>query len=223
MPTTQVEFWSNAAARYDDVVDEQIGPRTRSLVRERLATEGRLGKIAEFGCGTGFFTTVLAELADHLVATDISPVMLERARERVRAGNVTFQVADCQRTPLPDAAFDTAFLALVLQFTEPERAISEMRRILRLGGLLLVANLDPTALRGLDRLRARMRILYEGLSGYRMKPPPGFGRNILAQQRLCELLRSGGFEALGTEVFRDESRTSHIPVQFVRARRMADH
>lgn len=223
MATTQVEFWSKAAARYDHVVDAQIGPRTRSLVRERLAREGRLGNTAEFGCGTGFFTPVLAHAADHLVATDLSPVMLERARERVRAGNVTFRVADCQRTPFPDAAFDTAFLALVLQFTDPERAIGEMRRILKPGGLLLVANLDPTALRGLDRLRARIRIVYEGLSGYRMKPPPGFGRNVLAEQRLCALLRSGGFEVLETEVFRDDSRSSHLPVQYVRARRVAAH
>jgi hypothetical protein len=54
MPTEQKqrEFWSDVARDYDRVVDLQIGPRMRSLVRERLAREGRLGRMAEFGCGT---------------------------------------------------------------------------------------------------------------------------------------------------------------------------
>ncbi len=223
MPRTQTEFWSSAAPHYDHVVDQQIGPRTRELIRERLAREGRLGYAAEFGCGTGFFTDVLAAATDHLVATDLSPVMVERARERVHAGSVTFQVADCQRTPFADAEFDAVFLALVIHFTEPEMAIAEMRRVLRPGGLLLIANLDPTALTGIDRLRARVRIVFEGLAGYRMKPPPGFGKNVLAEQQLCAMLQRHGFEVLSTEAFRDTSQRSHIPIEYLRARKAASH
>ena len=56
----QAEFWSNVADRYDRVVDLQIGGKTRSMVRERVARERELGRLVEFGCGTAFYTEVLA-------------------------------------------------------------------------------------------------------------------------------------------------------------------
>lgn len=146
-------FWSKVAERYDRVVDEQLGGTTRAAVRARLGREGRLGRTVELGCGTGFFTGVLAEKAESVLATDLAPGMLDVAR-RAAARNVTFQVEDCQRTSLPDATCDTAFISLVLHFTDPERTIAEMHRILKPGGTLLIANLDPAALRGFDRARA---------------------------------------------------------------------
>src|SRR5690349_8731184 len=109
-------FWSSVADRYDRVVDAQIGGRTRAMVRERVAREEHLGRLVEFGCGTGFYTEVLAGKAEMLLATDISTGMLEIARQRVNASNVTFQTEDCQHTSLPDGAFDTAFLSLVIHF-----------------------------------------------------------------------------------------------------------
>src|SRR5262245_37701682 len=108
MANEQIEFWSNVAHRYDRVVDLQIGGKTRSMVRERVAREENLGRLVEFGCGTGFYTDVLARKADTLLATDISPGMLGVAKQRVNARNVIFQVEDCQHTSLPDGAFDTA-------------------------------------------------------------------------------------------------------------------
>jgi ubiquinone/menaquinone biosynthesis C-methylase UbiE len=141
-------FWSNVAPKYDTVVDQQIGPGIRAMVRERVEREGRLGYLAEFGCGTGFYTSLLAGKADRVVATDLSPGMLAVARANTRATNVTFQVENCERTSLPDGAFDTAFVSLVLHFTEPAKALAEMHRILKPGGMLLVSNLDPGRARG---------------------------------------------------------------------------
>src|SRR5215831_13190389 len=110
MADERAEFWSQVAHRYDRVVDAQIGGRTRSMVRDRVGSEGSLGRAVEFGCGTGFYTNVLASKADSLLAIDLSPGMLEIARRRVAAKHVTFQMEDCQHTSLPDGAFDTAVL-----------------------------------------------------------------------------------------------------------------
>jgi ABC-2 type transport system ATP-binding protein len=210
-------FWSKVAQQYDQVVDLQIGPRTRSMVRERVAQEGRLGNVVEFGCGTGFYTEALAQKAHSVVATDLSPGMLALAKDRIKAANVTFQVADCQRTSLPDATFDTAFISLVIHFTEPDKALAEVHRILKPGGTLIIANLDPGALSGLDRLRCLIRILYHGLTGYRAKPPKGFGKNVMTERQLCDLLSQSGFEVVSTETARDTSRSSNIPVEYIRA------
>lgn len=217
MAKEQSEFWSKVAPKYDRVVDLQIGPETRSLVRERVAREGRLGKLVEFGCGTGFYTQVLADKAESVVATDLSPGMLQLAEQRIGASNVVFQVEDCERTSLPDAAFDTAFVGLVLHFTEPARALAEMHRILKPGGTLLIANLDLPALKGMDRVRSLVRILYQGLNGYRVKPPKGLGRNVLPEEHLRDLLGVAGFAVISAETVKDASRSSSVPVGYVRA------
>lgn len=141
------------------------------------------------------------------------------ARDRVRAGNVTFQAEDCQRTSLPDAAFDTAFLSLVLHFTAAEQTLAEMRRILKPRGTLLISNLDPGALRAVDRVRSLLRVLDHGLAGYRAKPPKGFGRNVLTGARLAELLRDAGFAVVATGLIHDPSRSSNIPLDFIKALR----
>jgi ubiquinone/menaquinone biosynthesis C-methylase UbiE len=218
MPGEGAAFWSAVADRYDRVVDRQIGGATRAMVRERVEREGRLGRVVELGCGTGFFTEVLARKANTLLATDVAPGMLAVARARVTAPHVTFQVEDCERTSLPDAAADTAFLSLVLHFTEPARVAAEMRRILRTDGALLIANLDPEALGGIDRVRSMLRVLYCGVLGYRLKPPKRFGRNVLTERRLRALLEAAGFRIEGVDTVRDASRASSIPIEYVRAR-----
>jgi ubiquinone/menaquinone biosynthesis C-methylase UbiE len=143
--------------------------------------------------------------------------MLALAQAHAGAPNVTFRQEDCQGTSLPDGQLDTAFMSLVLHFTEPERALAEMRRILKPGGTLILSNLDPLALKGLDRLRCRARVLLEGLRGYRTKPPKGFGSRIVSETRLTELLRATGFRVVSLERIKDSARSSNIPVEYVKA------
>jgi ubiquinone/menaquinone biosynthesis C-methylase UbiE len=163
---------------------------------------------------------VLVGKADSVVASDISSGMLALAKERIKAGNLTFQMEDCQKTTLPDGAFDTAFISLVIHFTVPEKTLAEMRRILKPGGALIIANLDPGALNGLNRLRCLVRILYHGLKGYRVKPPKGLGKNIMTQKQLCDLLVKSGFRVAITEIIKDPSRSSNISVEYIRAVRL---
>ena len=220
MISDQREFWSKVAQDYDHVADRQIGGQTRSMVRERLGREGQLGTTVEFGCGTGFYTETLAGKADRVIATDLSPAMLDLARSRVRAANVSFQLEDCQRTSFVDGSFDTAFLGLVIHFTQPNEALTEMHRALSPGGTLIIGNVDPGALKALDRLRSFARMLYQGLVGYRMKPPRGFGRNMLTERQLCDLLRESGFKVESRETIKDWARSSNIPVEYVKAHKL---
>jgi ubiquinone/menaquinone biosynthesis C-methylase UbiE len=101
--------------------------------------------------------------------------MLRLALEQVKASPVRFQIGDCRRTSLPAETFDTAFMSLVIHFTDPEKTLAEVRRILKPGGTLIISNLDVDALRGLDLIRCQIRVIYRGLTGYRMKPPKGVG------------------------------------------------
>lgn len=217
MANPQSEFWSAVAEKYDRVVDLQIGPQTRSLVRQRLAAEGHFGRVAEFGCGTGYYTQELVNHADSVIATDLASGMLDVARQRVTATNVKFQVEDCQQTSFPNECFDTIFISLVLHFTDAAKALQEMNRILAPGGRLIIANLDPGALGAFDRLRCQFRILYHGITGYREKPPKGFAKNIMTEKQLCEHLVKCGFKVTGAVTVKDSSRPSNIPVEYITA------
>jgi ubiquinone/menaquinone biosynthesis C-methylase UbiE len=84
-----------------------------------------LGKVAEFGCGTSSYTLALAAKADCVVATDLSAGMLPLAQERVKTSHVKFQIEDCQKTSLPVGTFDTAFMSLVIHFTDSEKTLAE--------------------------------------------------------------------------------------------------
>ena len=128
-----------------------------------------------------------------------------------------FQIEDCQRTSLPAEAFDTAFMSLAIHFTDPEKTLAEMRRILKPGGTLIISNHDVDALRGLDLIRCWIRVIYRGLTGYRMKPPKGFGNNVMSEKQLCDLLGKFKFEILSAEAIKDTSRSSHIPVEYIKA------
>ncbi|MFO1350948.1 MAG: class I SAM-dependent methyltransferase [Gammaproteobacteria bacterium] len=217
MANEHAEFWSKVGQSYDRVVDLQIGGNTRAMVRERVTHEGDMHSVVEFGCGTGFYTEVFAQKANALLATDIAPGMLDLAKQQVKAANVTFQAEDCEHTSLPDGGFDTAFISLVIHFTEPELTVAEMSRILRPGGILIIANLDLQALRGLNRIRSLVRIVSQGIVGYRVKPPKGFGRNVLTEKQLREVLGRSGFRVDSAETIRDPSRSSNIPIQYIRA------
>src|SRR5215471_12838075 len=196
-------FWSKVADKYDSVVDLQIGPNTRAMARERLQHEANLGNAVEFGCGTGFNTEVLACRSDRLVATDLAPGMLAIAERNIRAANVTFQQADCERTSFRDSAFDTAFLGLVLHFTNPPKALAEMHRILKPGGSLIIYNPDPHVLHGWDRFRWQARGYFYGITRYRTKPPKDLLKQVLSEKQLCDLLVNSGFKVLVTETIRN--------------------
>jgi ubiquinone/menaquinone biosynthesis C-methylase UbiE len=217
MPNERRKFWSRIARKYDAVVDLQIGANTRVLVRERLAREARLGTVVEFGCGTGFYTEVLAGRADTVLATDLAPGMLAVAKQRVKAANVQFQEEDCQKTSLPDSVFDTAFMSLVIQFTDKEKTLMEMRRILKPGGTLIIANGVPGALSTVNRLRWLVRGFYYGLSRHRVKPPKGITRNLITLEDLCDLFIKCGFKIVDTERIRNGSRSSNMPIDYIKA------
>jgi ubiquinone/menaquinone biosynthesis C-methylase UbiE len=77
----------------------------------------------------------------HVIATDISPQMAERARERLKAApNATVQIEDGQALGLPDDSFDAVFCSLGLMFfPDPARGLGQFRRVLRNGGRAAVS------------------------------------------------------------------------------------
>jgi SAM-dependent methyltransferase len=93
----------------------------------------------DIGCGTGALTQTVVERAapSSVIGLDPSDGFLAHARARLAAANVQFDVADAQSLPLPSASVDAAVSGLVLNFVpRPERALAEMARVVRPGGVV---------------------------------------------------------------------------------------
>jgi SAM-dependent methyltransferase len=94
-------------------------------------------RVLEVGCGWGEFGARLAgELETELVAIDLSPRMVELARER----GVDARVGDVQELPFEDGAFDCAVANWMLYHVpDLDRALGELARVLRPSGRLVAA------------------------------------------------------------------------------------
>jgi SAM-dependent methyltransferase len=99
-------------------------------------------QVLEVGCGTGAFAArISVELADaRVVATDLSQRMVELASGR----GVLARVADVEKLPFDDGEFDVvAAMWMLYHVPDLERGLSEIRRVLRPGGLFVaVTNSD---------------------------------------------------------------------------------
>ncbi len=102
-------------------------------------------RVLDVGCGTGSLTFALPRKANvsEIAAIDFSPVFVEAARRRNEDTRISIQQADACALPFADARFDRALSLLVLHFvTEAGKAVSEMRRVVRPGGVVAAAVWD---------------------------------------------------------------------------------
>ena len=99
--------------------------------------EAQPHSVLEVGCGWGELAEwVGRETGAEVTAIDLSPRMVELARE----GGVAARVADVQDLPFADGEFDVAIAAWMLYHVpDLDRAVSELARVLRPGGRLVVA------------------------------------------------------------------------------------
>ncbi len=104
--------------------------------------------VLDAGCGPGSITLGLAAALapGEVVGIDVQPSQVEKARAlAVQRGvtNVRFEASNVYELPFPDGSFDAAFANSVLEhLREPVRALAELRRVLRPGGIAEVRDVD---------------------------------------------------------------------------------
>ncbi len=92
--------------------------------------------VLELGCGTGYFTRELAHSRAHIVAVDVSPELLEIARADCSTTNVSYEIQNACAMSYRDAVFDSVVGSSVLHHLEIEKALREIRRVLKPGGTI---------------------------------------------------------------------------------------
>lgn len=130
--------------------------------------------VLDLGCGTGDDVQDLAGLVGptgRVMGVDRSETVIAEARERVRETPlpVAFQVADAYALPFPDATFDACRADRVFHHLEhPDHAFSELLRVTRPGGRVLVFDPDfETAIVDAPDRALTRRLLNSFCDGYR--------------------------------------------------------
>ena len=140
---------ANTRTSYDRVAEEYAAriagelagkPLDRALLACFVEQIGGLGAIADIGCGPGHVAAYLHGLGAHVVGIDLSPEMVTIARQR--SPGIPFE----QGSMLALAASDATWGGIVALYSiihlppeERPQAFAEFHRVLRLGGLLLLA------------------------------------------------------------------------------------
>lgn len=134
---------------YDHVADEYVRrifdelqhkPLDRQLLDRFGASVRDVGPACDMGCGPGQVARYLHEHGVQVCGVDLSPEMVERARRLVPG--VEFRQGDMMALDAPDGVWAgiAAFYSIIhIPRNDMVRALSELRRVLRPGGLLLLA------------------------------------------------------------------------------------
>jgi ubiquinone/menaquinone biosynthesis C-methylase UbiE len=167
-PTTvEVDGSRFTASIYDQFLwfAERIGMQSR---RRRLLSAAH-GRVLEIGAGTGLNLSHYPDAGDELVLTEPSESMAARLDTRLsklgRSAHIL--AAPAEALPFEDGSFDTVVSTLVLcTVTDPEAALTEVRRVLRPGGRLLfcehVRSDSPRLASWQDRLADAWAALADG-------------------------------------------------------------
>ena len=109
---------------YEQKITELIRPKHRVL---------------EMGAGAGLHTRVLLQTGAEVTASDISQNSLSLLRQNFKnvPGNLNTEVADMESLPFDDSSFDVIACAGSLSYGDPNLVDTEIRRVLRPGGMLI--------------------------------------------------------------------------------------
>jgi ubiquinone/menaquinone biosynthesis C-methylase UbiE len=178
------------ARRYELAATIAFLGRRRRVFDGLVALSGaRPGdQVLDIGCGTGYFTRRAARAVGpdgHALGIDPSRPVIDFATRRAPA-NCTFQTAGAQALPRADGSSDVVISSLAIHHVPPgdrPLALREMRRVLRPGGRLLIADFRRSPHRAVSRL-------IHPLGGHatRHNPPDG----------LPDLIAQAGFQVTGT-------------------------
>jgi SAM-dependent methyltransferase len=148
-PGPYVLATGEAAAHRLRLLHVLYGEGTRRLLLDAGLRRGML--TADLGCGVGMVTALLSKLVGpegHVVGIDASAAQLAQARGQLYGccRNIRFVEASALDTGLPPESFDLVYCRfLLIYLPEPERALAEMRALLKPGGILVCEDGDLTS------------------------------------------------------------------------------
>jgi|GEM_PF-1157421 len=144
------EEWEENASFWIKIIREQLDP-FREVVTNRAVLDviEKSGdkKILDAGCGEGYFCRILAQREyRNVFGIDSSPTLIQAAKEleQKQKLGVNYDKQDFRDTDFPDSFFDVVVsYQTIHEIPNPQKALKEFSRILKVGGRLVLLFLHP--------------------------------------------------------------------------------
>ncbi len=156
---------------------------------ERL---GRVPRVLDVGCGEGHFAAALQRVGAEVVAVDVAAEPLSRARSRHPALDLRLVEPEAA-LPFEDTSFDMVWAGETIEHVaDTAQWLSELRRVLRSGGLLLISTPDhgPLSRLWIGLSRAAFQARFD---------PRADHLRFYTRQLLADLLADFGFADVAVE------------------------
>ena len=154
-------FWDKNAGRYDRFMrkDRAAYDEMYELIRPVV----RHKTVLELATGTGLIAKHIVNAAAHIEATDASAEMIAEAKRDNRSTKLYFSVQDMFRLPYAEESFDVVIVSNALHIVpQPEKALVEIRRVLKDGGVLIA----PTFTHAGNSFSGRAKAFFMKLAGF---------------------------------------------------------
>ena len=183
------EFWNRWAKRYDTAMSN--GRKTyENLIGRMKKVLTRNMTVLELACGTGLLSVRLAGSVKMLEATDFSEEMIRQAKTKMHSSRLHFSVQDATRLPYALETFDAVAISNALHIMpDPEKALSEIRRVLKPDGILIAPTFTAA-----DRLLGRFKIRMMELSGFKVF-------HKWTPEEYIKFLENHGFTVTDSEIY----------------------
>ena len=154
-------FWDKNAGRYDRFMRKDAAAYAQMY--ELLRPVVRHKSVLELATGTGLIAKNIINDASDIEATDASAEMIAAARRGAQSAKLHFSVQDMFNLPYTDGSFDVVIAANALHIVpEPEKALSEIRRVLKDDGVLIA----PTFTHADNAFFGRVKAFFMKLAGF---------------------------------------------------------
>jgi ubiquinone/menaquinone biosynthesis C-methylase UbiE len=141
-PKTSARSWfDRRAAGYELGLTSRWRDPVQQAALEALQLTAE-DRVLDVGCGTGRASRTAAATAVSVVGIDLSPEMIRQARELGEGiDNIRFEVADVEELPFGESEFTAVLCSNAFHhYPNPDRAVSEMRRVLAPHGRLVIGD-----------------------------------------------------------------------------------
>ena len=153
-------FWDRNAKHYDRFMHKDAAAYMQMYALLRPVVKAKT--VLELATGTGLIAKHIVNAAAHIEAADVSAEMIAEAKRDNRSAKLHFSVQDMFRLPYADKSFDVVIVSNALHIVpQPEKALQEIRRVLKDGGLLIA----PTFTHAENSFPGKVRAFFMKLAG----------------------------------------------------------
>ena len=153
-------FWDRNARIYNRFMQKDASAYAQMYALIRPAVQNKT--VLELATGTGLIAKNIVGAAKNVEATDASADMIAQAKKECMSAKLHFSVQDMFHLPYAKKTFDVVIVANALHIvSQPEKALSEIRRVLKDDGLLIA----PTFTHAGNTVHGKVKAFFMKLAG----------------------------------------------------------